>query len=310
MMNFTEDLNHTTNQEFYCTSGLNEPHLKIIISALNISLSITAFLGNFLIIVALQKVSSLHPPSKLLFVCLASTDLCVGLITQPLYVIFIMSPEHSQRCLYVNILSNIMGLIFCGVSLLTLTAISVDRLLALLSGLRYRQVVTLKRVRVYMVVFWLFSAGNAAVSLYSFRIAEGIACIVVIFCAAVSAFCYTKIYITLRHHQATVQDHVHQREPNGRGIPLNISRYRKTVSSALRVVITLVACYFPCGILVPLFSITGTRTLSLDIAWAISATLLFLNSTLNPFLYCWKMREMKQAVMETITQLRCSCSWN
>ena len=306
-MNFTEDLNNTTNQEFYCTTGLNKLHLKIIISTLNVFLSITAFLGNLLITVALQKVSSLHPPSKLLLCCPASTDLCVGLITQPLYVIFILSPEHTQRCFYVGTLLNFMGVIFCGVSLLTLTAISVDRLLALLLGLRYKQVVTLKRVWFNIVVFWLFSTGSAVLSLHSFQIAARIGSILLIFCAATSIFCYTKIYLTLRHHQATVHDHGHQSEPNGRGVPLNISRYRKTVSSTLRVLITLVACYFPTGILVPLFSITGT-VLSLNIAWSISLTLLFLNSTLNPFMYCWKMREMKQAVMDTIRQL--CCSWS
>ena len=43
--------------------------------AVDILLSITAFTGNFLILVALHKESSLHPPSKLLHQCLATTDL-------------------------------------------------------------------------------------------------------------------------------------------------------------------------------------------------------------------------------------------
>ena len=43
------------------------------------------------ILVALNKKSSLHPPSKLLYRCLATTDLLVGLITQPLYTIYWMS---------------------------------------------------------------------------------------------------------------------------------------------------------------------------------------------------------------------------
>ena len=307
-MNVTENSNHTTNPESYCTTGLNEIYLKIIISALNVFLSVTAFLGNVLIIVALQKMSSLHPPSKLLFFCLASTDLCVGLIVQPLYVLFIMSSEHSQRCFYVDIVLNTIGILFCEVSLLTVSAISVDRLVALLLGLRYRQVVTLKKVWVVVAVFWLFATGNAILSLYSIPIAALNDYIVLILCAATSIFCYTKIYLTLHHHQVTVADHVHEGEPNGRRVPLNISRYRKTVSSALWVLITLVACYFLCGILAPLFSTAGTRMLSLDIAWSLSLTLLFLNSTLNPFLYCWKMREMKQVVMDTIRQL--CCSWN
>jgi len=307
-MDVTENSNHTANPESYCTTGLNKLYLKVTISALNVFLSVTVFLGNVLIIVALQKMSSLHSPSKLLFFCLASTDLCVGLIVEPLYALFIMSSEHSQRCFYVDILLTTMGIIFCEVSLLTVTSISVDRLVALLLGLRYRQVVTLKKLWVFVVVVWLFATCNAVLSLYNTFIAALNDYIALIFCAATTIFCYPKIYLTLRHHQATVEDHVHQREPNGRRIPLNISRYRKTVSSALWVVITLVACYFPCGILAPLFLNTGTRMLSLDIAWSLSLTLLFLNSTLNPFLYCWKMREMKRVVMDTIRQL--PSPWN
>ena len=39
-----------------------------------------------------------------------------------------------------------------------------------------------------------------------------------------------------------------------------------------------------------------------------AVTLLFLNTTLNPFLYCWKMKEVKQAVIDMIRQLNCfSC---
>ena len=55
------------------TSGIQGEFLYL--SAFNIFLSITAVLGNILILVALRKVSSLHPPSKLLFRCLATTDL-------------------------------------------------------------------------------------------------------------------------------------------------------------------------------------------------------------------------------------------
>ena len=110
-------------------------------------------LGNLLIIVALQKPSSLHPPSKLLLGCLATTDLCVSLIIQPLFVINLVSSEHYTRCYYVQLLVHAIGAIFCGVSLLTLTAMSVDRLLAVMLGLRYRQLVTLRRVWILVAFF-------------------------------------------------------------------------------------------------------------------------------------------------------------
>ena len=55
---------------------------SFLFSAVHILLSITAFLGNTLILVALHKESSLHPPSKLLYCCLATTDLLVGLVNR------------------------------------------------------------------------------------------------------------------------------------------------------------------------------------------------------------------------------------
>ena len=60
-------------------------------SALNIFLSILAAVGNALILNALNNVSSVHPPTKLFFRCLAVTDLFVGLFVQPLYATYIMS---------------------------------------------------------------------------------------------------------------------------------------------------------------------------------------------------------------------------
>ena len=61
---------------------------SFLFSAVHILLSITAFLGNTLILVVLHKETSLHPPSKLLYRCLATTDLLVGLVNQPLYATF------------------------------------------------------------------------------------------------------------------------------------------------------------------------------------------------------------------------------
>ncbi|XP_078343723.1 melanocyte-stimulating hormone receptor-like [Oculina patagonica] len=306
MENFTGIGNSTKS---LCTTGLNGTRLKIFIIVLNSIQAMTAFLGNVLIIVALQKVSSLHPPSKRLLGCLASTDLCVGLIAQPFYVAFLTSPEHSERCHYLYILFNSISVIFGGVSLFTLTAISVDRLLALLLGLRYRQVVTLRKVQVFIIVSWLSSFAIAMIFFFNFHITISIICILMLLCVIISSLCYTKIYLTLRHHQAQLQDCMRndQRQPNGGGVPLNIARYRKTVSSALWVQITLVACYLPYTI-VAILGITRVRTGLLNLAWEAAISLVMLNSTLNPFLYCWKMREIRQEVNSTIRQFWCSSS--
>ena len=302
--NFTNDKNLTPIQDLFCVPGSNS-HVETFLSTLNILLSITAFLENVLIIVALKKTSSLHPPSKLLLGCLATTDLCVGVITQPIYAYGLLSPEHSKHCYYSAILSKTIGVIFCGVSLLTLTAISVDRLLALLLGLRYRQVVTWRRIWVLVVSFWLANTAYAILSHYFYGIAMAIMCIVMPLCTTTSTFCYMKIYLNLRRRQAAVQDHIQQRQPNGGGLSLNTARYRRTVSSALWVQLTFLACYIPFGVVAAIFGATGLPTPALILAWDVTDTLLMLNSTLNPLLYCWKMRDVRQAVKRTIKQLNC-----
>ena len=82
MANFTGKGNYTSK----LNQALSAPPAAIaeFFSALNIFISITAALGNALILIVLKNVSSIHPPTKLFFRCLTVTDLFVGLIVQPL----------------------------------------------------------------------------------------------------------------------------------------------------------------------------------------------------------------------------------
>ena len=157
LTNFTDDNSQKTLSELRCKAEfIGKVHSELIfLSALNTFLSITAFLENILILVALHKDTSLHPPSKLLFRNLAITDLFVGITAEPLYVVYWMSEvrERWDVCFYVLLSGLSASYILCAVSLSTMTAISVDRLLALSLGLRYRQVVTFKRTCVTITGF-------------------------------------------------------------------------------------------------------------------------------------------------------------
>ncbi|XP_078355855.1 adenosine receptor A2a-like [Oculina patagonica] len=298
-----------TLEQKLCSASLTEgiQEQLLYISSFNIFLSITAFLGNALILVALRKETSLHPPSKLLLRCLATTDLCVGLIQQPVYAISLMSLAHEKRdlCRHMLAAAYIESYLLCSVSLLTLTAISVDRLLALLLRQRYRQVVTLKRTNVIVVSFWVVSSIGAVTYLENHQITIWYGRLGILFCVVTSIASYAKIFLSLRHHQTQLQDNVRQQQPS-QAIPLNIARYRKAVSSALWVQLTLVACYLPYGI-VGAFSY-NTLSPSKNLALFITATLVYLNSSLNPFLYCWKISEVKQAVKQTIRDAFCCLS--
>ena len=183
---------------------------SICFLAVNILLSITAFAGNSLILVALHKESCLHPPSKLLYRCLATTDLLVGLISQPLAVsCWIFSAhEHWIPCRYTSTATFIVSHVLCGVSLLTMTAISVDRLLALLLGLRYRHIVTLKRTYIVVVTFWVLSSVAALCYKLDPRITAWYGLTVVPLCYVISIVSFMKIFCALSHHHAQIRDHV------------------------------------------------------------------------------------------------------
>ena len=157
--NLTEDRTQTKAfVDFRCSPsvvGGLQPQ-SIYFSAVYILLSITTFLGNSLILVALHKESALHAPSKLLYRCLATTDLLVGIFSQPIMATYwmLVVQENWSRCRYAGDAAFILGYTLYGVSLSTMTAISVDRLLALMLGLRYKQIVTLKRTYLIVVTFF------------------------------------------------------------------------------------------------------------------------------------------------------------
>ena len=286
------------------TSGIHGEF--IYSSAFNIFLSITAVLGNILILVALRKVSSLHPPSKLLLTCLATTDLCVGLITEPLSVVYWMSQAYEQwnLCYYTYIPYVITSYTLCSVSLLTMSVIGVDGLLALLLGLRYRQLVTLKRTYLIIAIFWIMSAVSSILFLGNHLVTLWYGYLVIPLCLVTSIASYTKIFLKLRHHhQIQKQRHVQQEQPS-QPVLLNIERYRKAVFSALWVQCALVVCYLPYGIVRALFTY-GESPSSSFVFLGLAVSLIFLNSSLNPILYCWKISEVKQAVKETIREALC-----
>ena len=194
-------------------------------------------------------------------------------------------------CRYAVDSTIIFGYILFSVSLLTVTAISVDRLLALLLGLRYRQIATLKRTYLAVTVFWAVSIVGATMHFCDPLITLWYGKIGTALCLVTSVFSYTKTFLTLGHSQVQVQNHVSEGKPS-RAIPLNIDGYRKAVSSALLVQVTLVVCYLPCGITPALAPRRGV-SLSIHLAWNYAFTLIYLSSSLNPLLYCWKIREVR-----------------
>ena len=294
-----------------CTKSSPRNDYLYILATLNFFLAITASVGNILIFAALRKVSSIRPNSKLLFRCLTTTDLLAGVSSQPLFAIVLISVTRRafQVCYTIMSFNDVIGKSLAAVSLWTLTAISVDRILALKLGLKYKRVVTLRRMQGLLIFFWIFSVSVSC--LYRFlnlkqqsiisRVYSG----QIYLSLGISAFSYGNIYFCLRHRrQSQLQDDVHegQQPPNERRSPLKMEKYRKTVSTALWVQLTLVACYLPYAIVA---AIEHPSAPTHNISRRVGMTFVLLNSSLNPFLYTWKIRHVRRAVKLILRQWSC-----
>lgn len=290
-----------------------QQQINLFLAVLNIFLSFCATLGNALILVALRKVSSIHPPTKSLVQCLNITDFFSGLICQPLFAIHLL-PHHSVLDFKFALLHNEFSLfiLLFEVSFLTSAAISVDRLSALLLGLRYRHVVTLFRVRAIIACFWFIAVLNGTLFFvrvkFFFDMNANVGLFwtsfgLVILSVMISTFSYLKIFFTLRRRHAQVQEHVQPGE--GRN-PLNLARYKKTVTRTVWGHLALLACYGPYTVLAMLLwhgivSYTPGVVVTLDFF----ISLLFLNSSLNPVLFCWRIRDVRMEVKKIIRKCFC-----
>ena len=218
----------------------------------HILLSVTAFMGNLLILVALGKESPLHPPSKLLLRSLATTDLFVGAVAEPLVVVYWMSvvKQNWHFCRYAQSAVYLAGHVLCSVSLLTLTTIAVERLLALRLGLRYAQVVTLKRTCIILSIFWGVSVVASTMYFVEYLVTLRFGQIGALICLIISVLSNGKIFLTLRRNQHNrVQNHTHHGQLS-QTHQFSAVKYRKAVNSAFWLHVTLVVCYLPYGIMV------------------------------------------------------------
>ena len=184
-----------------------------------------------------------------------------------------------------------------------MTAISVNRLLVVLLGLRYKDIVTLRCTYIILAIVWVACLVAGLFSQLDHRITLWCSLISISFFLVISVASYTKIFRALSHYRAQIQDHAQQQpsQPNA----LNMARYRKAVYSALWVQLVLVVCYVP-NITVEIVILLSLKGLSnFIVIRGMANVLVFFNSTLNPFLYCWKISEVRRAVKQTIRQAIC-----
>ena len=270
----------------------------IITCALNIPLMFISILGNTLVLAAMIRTPSIRSTQLIMLCSLAVSDLLVGGIAQSFFITSELRPNNH----FASNLSKMTGVVLCGVSLCTITAITVDRFMALHYHMRYASLVTESRVKGTVVLIWLTNFVLASFQLWNKRVINLLSSVVIVICLGISTFCYVKIYQIVRRHQLQIHAQQQALQSSSLGNNLNMARMRRSAISTFIFYIVLIICYFP--IYVSLI-FNGASSKNWKAEWRFGTTLVFMNSSINPFLFCWRLGELRTAVVQTIKLLLC-----
>ena len=269
-------------------------YLHLTFCVFNAYLSYTATMLNIVAIYAIRKTSSLSKNLKPLLLSQAVSDLGVGLLVQPMVVAQAMnSKRNSETRLIPTKLLIFATNLFIFATLFSVTALCADRFLAIRVNLRYQELVTYKRVAAAVISIWVISALISMIRLFlPWQIIQS-ACIIT--ATSLSA----KLYLTIRRHINQIQ--VPQVAQNDQGE--SVQRKRKSAMASLYVYLVFIVCYLPdiCVLIIDA-SISEPRN-DLQHLQFYTVTLLFLNSTINPLIYCWKMKRIQHTIVGTLRNL-------
>ena len=272
----------------------------------NLVFSVVAVLGNLLVIHALWKSSSIPATVKKLFLSLALSDFAVGMLPQLMWgiIIAVMLSKTSNGdsnfasfCPVIVTACYFFTFSLCSVSFFTIAVIAVDRLLAISLHLRYHELVTSKRINMVLIMLWLPSGVTASISIL-FPVANKIIATFQVILLLLTTVAYIRIYKVVRYHRIQIQSQLQLQNFEVE----DLRRQKKSAWNALIVYVTFLFCYLPFFVSVLIVLIYGEKMSPLIANYA-TLLVIFLNSSLNPLVYCWRYREIRNIVRSSLKKV-------
>ena len=157
---------------------------------------------------------------------------------------------------------------------------------------------THKRVVAVVSSVWVLSALIALLALKWIQVLGFIFVTIHIVCYITTGLFYCKIYAVIRHHAKQIN--APQQSAQNEDMA-NAARLRKTAVATFYVYLVFLVCYLPtfCA---GVARIHGETPLLLLLS-EFSYTFVYLNSSLNPLIYCWKMRNIRQTVKNILKSI-------
>ena len=283
-------------------------YISIANVAAGVANAIFAFIAmssNAIVLISVWKTSSLHTPQNTLLCSVAFSDFLVGAAVQPLDVVQRIMEEKRNIQMYcsIRLAKNSLAWITSSVSFLILTSISVERLVALLKPFQHTTLVTHARIWCLVAVCWV---SCSIVYLTRFvglpnKAFFGIASIFVFTNLSINVVSYLKIFQVLKHHQRRINDEANLSSRfHGQMAEADMKRFKTFTLTAAYVVGLVVLFYVPFTCYLVAYIVLGF-TGPVKLTYICIETLSYVNSSVNPYVYSYRLRNIQQAILKTLT---------
>ena len=268
---------------------------------------------NIVTIHAIRKTPSLSKNLKTLLLSLAVSDLGVGLVAQPLYVARLimesrLNIETSKTYNAIYIAHLVSANLFGFATLFLVIVLCAERFIAIHYCFRYQELVTHKRVVAVVVSIWVLSGLFSLTRLWIPKNMQVVFGITVLACVIAATFFSVRIYFSVRRHLNQIQvQQLQQASQNGQ--MASVTRLRKVAIMAVYVCLVVQVCYLPhiCSTFAVAF--TSVSNTAVEHLHYYTLTLSFLNSSLNPLIYCWKMKHVRHTIIGFLRKAFSTQNW-
>ena len=290
--------------------------LDIIFALLNGIIAVVILAGNTLACVVFLKSRHLRRSyMNRYLVSLAISDICMGALVMPFYSVFCSGCQYSltPNCWIIRALK---GVTF-GANILNLVAISLDRHEAFFSPLRYASSMTKKRVTYILITVWIIPClltgarnfwqhgDSKNKALYIDRVYSNILIVIfVIFPFFLLLAINFKILYAIKRHLQRIHDNSTKMRlsftltlKQGR-VTNNVRKLKGTLACVV-VVVVYILCWLP-RIYYNFCFLFHQIDLVSPMLIKLSLFFLFLQSSVNPFIYSFHRSEFRQAAVRLL----------
>ena len=274
--------------------------IAVISASINLVCSLLATLGNMIILYVMVTKTSLRTASNILLASLSCSDLIVGVFVQPLFVAL---RSHEINDIHLCTVKKVYGFaaFFSGIlTVMMIGYVSIDRAIAVSYPLRYRTKDLRKAYLSIVIVQWLSTGFGLSLVyagvlqpdvLYKFTMVLWLLILFVI------VACYVQINRAARARRKRIAHMI--REQQGTEVLAQKQKNKTTM--------IIVSVYFLCYVpkivhkIVAYFGADGTDYLYTA---KLAETVLYMNSSLNPCIYFYRTRRIREAIFELLHFVR------